>query len=95
MAWPDADFHIVSAMGRKMKSGQEGRAKVYSTPWSYSQNVAKSDRPHFNSVLNYDAKAWPYFVKYSSKGALFWNVAGEVTPSEDKTNERQLVKETV
>lgn len=87
LAWPDADFHIVSAMGRKMEPGQNGRAKLYTTPWSYSQNVEKSGRPHFNSVLNYDAKAWPYFVKYSSKGALFWNVAGEVTTNKETNNE--------
>jgi hypothetical protein len=79
IAWPNADFNAV-AVARNIKDGELGRAKVWSHPKEFSQNVAPQHAPPFSSALNYDAKAWEFMVKHGNEGAWFWNVGGAPVP---------------
>lgn len=79
IAWPNADFNAV-AVARNIKDGELGRAKVWSHPKEFSQNVAPQYEPPFSSALNYDAKAWEFMVKHGNEGAWFWNVGGAPVP---------------
>jgi hypothetical protein len=79
IAWPNADFNAV-AVARNIKDGELGRAKVWSHPKEFSQNVAPQYAPPFSSALNYDAKAWEFMVKHGNEGAWFWNVGGAPVP---------------
>ena len=79
IAWPNADFNAV-AVARNIKDGELGRAKVWSHPKEFSQNVAPQYAPPFSSALNYDAKAWEFMLKHGNEGAWFWNVGGAPVP---------------
>lgn len=79
IAWPNADFNAV-AVARNIKDGELGRAKVWSHPKEFSQNVAPQFEPPFPSALNYDAKAWEFMLKHGNEGAWFWNVGGDPKP---------------
>lgn len=79
IAWPNADFNAV-AVSRNIKNGELGRAKVWSHPKEFSQNVASQFEPPFPSALNYDAKAWEFMLKHANEGAWFWNVGGNPKP---------------
>lgn len=81
IAWPNADFNAV-AVARNIKNGELGRAKVWSHPKEFSQNVDSQYEPPFPSALNYDAKAWEFMVKNGNPGAWFWNVGGDPKPED-------------
>lgn len=79
IAWPDANFNAV-AVSRNIKTGERGRAKLWSHPKAFTQNVHPDNIPPFPSALNYDAKAWEFMVKHGSPGSWFWNVGGDPKP---------------
>jgi hypothetical protein len=85
IAWPNATAYGV-AVSRNIQDGERGSCKVISSYYSFEQD--SRDRPPFPSASNYDAKVWEYLID----GDLFWNVAGEVKPTIDKStikSERQ------
>ena len=86
IAWPDADFNAV-AVARNIKKGERGRAKMWSHPKAFNQNVHPSNFPPFPSALNYDAKAWEFMKKNANPGAIFWNVGGDPKPDFIRTKE--------
>jgi hypothetical protein len=88
IAWPNANFNAV-AVARNIKDGELGRAKVWSHPKEFSQNVSIEYTPPFPSALNYDAKAWEFMVKNGSPDAWFWNVGGD--PKPEDTNIKQTI----
>ena len=56
----------------------------------------KSSLP-YNSLLNYDAKVWPFIVKHGQKNDFIWNTAGqpwEISKIEEKIKEISLHKIT-
>jgi len=75
-AWPDARFVVVDVV--KNGEGDFGRAEVISAPQRFEQLAFQGQRPPFDSALNYDAKAWAFVKSRGVKGALFWNVAGNL-----------------
>ena len=84
IAWPDADFHAV-AVARNIKTGERGRAEMWSHPKPFNQNVSLDQMPPFPSAYNYDAKAWEFMKKHGKPGAWFWNVGGDPRPESDQT----------
>jgi hypothetical protein len=88
IAWPNANFNAV-AVARNIKDGELGRAKVWSHPKEFSQNVSSEFEPPFPSALNYDAKAWEFMVKNGNPGAWFWNVGGD--PKPEDSNIKQTI----
>lgn len=76
IGWPNADFAAV-AVARNLKSGELGRARVYSYPKAFQDPADFT--PPFPSIRTYDAKAWEVMMKHGREGSLFWNVAGEIT----------------
>lgn len=87
IAWPDAKFNAV-AVARNIKRGERGRAKMWSHPKAFNQNVDKKYFPPFPSALNYDAKAWEFMKKNGSPGAWFWNVGGDPKPEFNETKDK-------
>lgn len=71
LAWPDARVH---AVGVGASAPDVGNAVIHHSPDPFSKDAAF--QPPFPTVPNYDAKAWVFVKRYSSKGAWFWNVAG-------------------
>jgi hypothetical protein len=84
IAWPNAQFNGV-AVARNIQDGERGRAKLWSHPKAFNQNVDPAYNPPFPSALNYDAKAWEFMVKHGSPGAWFWNVGGDPKPEKEDT----------
>lgn len=84
IAWPNADFNAV-AVARNIKDGELGRAKVWSHPKAFTQDVDPKYFPPFPSALNYDAKAWEFMVRHANPGAWFWNVGGNPKPENPDT----------
>lgn len=72
-AWPEAEFHAVQ-IG---KDPDIGKARAYQAPEKF-EDPAKHPPP-FESCDSYDAKAWQFIEKHASPGALFWNVAGNIS----------------
>jgi hypothetical protein len=74
-AWPSADVHAVS-IGHKLSERERGQSIIhdYDRPFNRPSRI----KPPFPSVQNYDAKAYEVMLAEGSKGALFWNVAGDV-----------------
>lgn len=64
-------FHVVQ-IGRELRPGDAGKAKVYVHPLDFAQDAKV--KPPFPSCSNYDAKAWEFVKRYSSGRVLFWNV---------------------
>jgi len=81
IAWPNAQFNAV-AVARNIKDGEAGRAKIWSHPKEFSQDVDREYQPPFPSAMNYDAKAWEFMKKHGSPGAWFWNVGGNPMPQD-------------
>lgn len=77
IGWPNSKF-VAVAVARNLKAGELGRASVVSYPKPFNDEC--NITPEFPSMLTYDAKAWEEMLKAGSPGALFWNVAGELTP---------------
>ena len=75
IAWPNAKFHCV-AVARNMKKGEIGHDRIISHPLPFTSHI-KEDLTPFPSVNTYDAKAWKYIPKNTSKDILFWNVGTE------------------
>lgn len=76
IAWPDALCNGV-AVARNIHEGEKGTAKVRSHYLDFSEPIAQGLRPPFPCASNYDAKAWEFMQQHASKGAVFWNVAGD------------------
>lgn len=74
-AFPNAAAHVVQT-GHKMNEEEIGRAKLYISPYKYSEPVKKHEQPPFPSVAHYDSKAWSFMRQHAKRGALFYNVAG-------------------
>jgi hypothetical protein len=80
MAWPEAEVHLVSSGGRRMKPEEIGRAIFHATDSKFTSKVSENEQPPFPSVPSYDAKAWVSMKRYyrdnevSNKKILFWNV---------------------
>lgn len=75
IGWPNADF-VAVAVARNLKSGELGRARVYSWPKPFAEPCTTV--PPFPSIRTYDAKAWDVMQGHAKLDALFWNVAGEI-----------------
>lgn len=84
IAWPNAQFNAV-AVARNIKGGELGRAKVWSHPKQFNQDVDPAYAPPFPSAMNYDAKAWEFMMKHGNPGAWFWNVGGNPKPKSEET----------
>ena len=78
-AWPEAKFYVVDVV--RNGKADFGRATVIESPLKFSERVKPAHRPPFDSVTNYDAKAWEFIEAHASEGAVFWNVAGDVEPT--------------
>lgn len=87
IAWPNANFNAV-AVARNIHEGEKGRAKVWSHPKEFNQNVSAEFTPPFPSALNYDAKAWEFMKRHGNPGAWFWNVGGDPKPEDPSIKER-------
>ena len=68
-AWPAARFVAVVVGSER---ADVGRAERIDSPLPFEADAV--DLPPFPSARNYDAKAWGYFRRQASPGALFWNV---------------------
>lgn len=78
IAWPASRFRAV-AVARNIHDGERGRALIHTCPQEFAQNATCP--PPFPSASNYDAKVWEFMVHTGLKGALFWNVAGNIKPT--------------
>jgi hypothetical protein len=78
IAWPNAKANAV-AVSRNIHHGERGRCNIVSSSRLFSQDAIV--RPPFPSASNYDAKVW----EHVQEGELFWNVAGEVTHTLNKS----------
>lgn len=67
-----SEFYVVQ-VGRQLKPGDAGRAKVVSCRIPFEQDAKRP--PPFPSCSNYDAKGWEPFVALGIGRRLFWNVA--------------------
>jgi len=80
LAWENAEVHLVSSGGHKMKSESIGRAIFHESKLAFNKSVPKNELPPFPSVPSYDAKAWAEMIRYykeneiGNKKILFWNV---------------------
>jgi len=86
IAWPDADFNGV-AVARNIKTGERGRATMWSHPKPFNQDVDKEYLPPFPSARNYDAKAWEFMERHGNPGSWFWNVGGDPKPNDQSIKE--------
>lgn len=78
IAWPNSEANGL-AVARNIQEGERGRANIVCHYQLFEQNSLIL--PPFPSALNYDAKVWEYL----KKGDLFWNVAGNIQSSIDKS----------
>lgn len=78
IAWPNSDAYGV-AVSRNIQPGEKGKCMIVSSHLYFGQDA--TIRPPFPSASNYDAKVWEYVLK----DELFWNVAGEITTTLDKS----------
>jgi hypothetical protein len=67
-----SQFYVVQ-VGRELKSGDVGKAKVVPCRIPFERDAKRP--PPFPSCSNYDAKGWEPFVAKGSGRRLFWNVA--------------------
>jgi hypothetical protein len=85
IAWPNSEAYGL-AVARNIKDGEKGRATIIGHYQYFEQN--SKIIPPYASALNYDAKVWEYL----QEGDLFWNVAGNIKSSINKTNINSNVK---
>ena len=52
------------------------RTKLYVSPITFYNNARI--KPPYNSVINYDAKLWEFFIKFGNNGDYIWNVGGDI-----------------
>jgi len=80
VGWPNTTF-VSIAVSRNMKSGELGRAKVYSEPLEFQTPEKKDNMPPYPTVGTYDAKAWKYAKRYKDQNpdrdVWIWNVGKE------------------
>ena len=76
LAFPEAEVHVIQT-GHKLDERQQGRAKLWVSPYKFDKPVKESEAPPFPSAPEYDAKAWKVIQENMnrSKLNLFWNVA--------------------
>jgi hypothetical protein len=67
-----SEFFVVQ-VGRELKPGNVGMAKVVPCPIPFEQDAKRP--PPFPSCSNYDAKGWEPFAKQGRGRRLFWNVS--------------------
>jgi hypothetical protein len=79
LAWPDANCFVVG-VGHGMDEREIGRATHIRSPYKFTQKVKPADAPPFDSVPEYDGKAWSVMHEYYESNekppvVLLWNVA--------------------
>jgi hypothetical protein len=82
IAWPRMQCRGV-AVARNIQEGERGRADIYSCPKEFAQDADMP--PPFPSASNYDAKVWSFMAEHAPDKALFWNVAGNISPKNQST----------
>jgi len=78
IAWPNAIANGL-AVSRNVQDGEKGRARIIGHYQDFGQD--SKIKPPFPSASNYDAKVWEYL----KPGDLFWNVAGNLKSSINKS----------
>jgi 1-aminocyclopropane-1-carboxylate deaminase/D-cysteine desulfhydrase-like pyridoxal-dependent ACC family enzyme len=82
LAFPNAEIHAVQVAGNSSTKKHPGRLIVHNHAQPFNDSCKFEDRPPFNSILEYDAKAWKWALDYKNaypeKKILFWNVTGEM-----------------
>lgn len=74
-AWPKAALNVVRVGAIRPLPK---RATIYTAPERYEQRAKRP--PPWDACSNYEAKAWRFIVEHASRdGALFWNVAGNIS----------------
>lgn len=80
--WPDAEFMIVQ-VGKTVWPDQLVGIKhqLFVSTYAFSERI--SETPPYNTLMNYDAKVWPFILTHGQSGDFVWNTAGEPLGSED------------
>lgn len=75
--FPKTFFNVVQ-VGKKIWDDMLDlkRTKLYVSPITFYNNARI--KPPYNSVINYDAKLWEFFIKYGNNGDYIWNVGGDI-----------------
>ena len=52
--------------------------ELFISEYAFKENISEEFQKTlpYNSLLNYDAKVWPFIVKYGEPGDFIWNTAG-------------------
>lgn len=80
--WPDAEFMIIQ-VGKTIWPDQLAGIKhqLFISPYAFSERI--SETPPYNTLMNYDAKVWPFILTHGQPGDFIWNTAGEPLGQQD------------
>jgi hypothetical protein len=84
--WPDAEFMIVQ-VGKTIWPDQVAGIKhqLFISTYAFSERILET--PPYNTLMNYDAKVWPFILTHGQSGDFVWNTAGEPLRSEEMGRE--------
>lgn len=81
LAFPNSEIHAVQVAGNSSTKKWPGRLIVHTHEQPFNEDCPVRDRPPFDSIKTYDAKAWKYALEFKIANpelkVLFWNVAGD------------------
>jgi hypothetical protein len=74
--WPETELMIVQ-VGKTVWPDQLTGIKhqLFVSPYAFSERISLV--PPYNTLMNYDAKVWPYVLDLAEPGDFIWNTAGE------------------
>lgn len=74
--WPNTKMMIIQ-VGKTIWPDQlEGiNSQLFISPYAFSERI--TEIPPYNTLMNYDAKVWPFILEHGEPGDFVWNTAGE------------------
>ena len=64
--------------------------RLFVSEYRFKENI--EEIPPYDTLLNYDAKAWPFILKYGEEGDYIWNTASSPKPSYVYDNELHKIE---
>jgi hypothetical protein len=83
---------MIIQVGKKVWPDQlEGiNHQLFVSPYRFKENINES--PPYDTLLNYDAKLWPFVLKYGMDGDYIWNTASNPKKSCIYDNELDILE---
>lgn len=88
--FPDTKFMVVQ-VGKKIWPDQlPEKSELFISPLRFVDPIAET--PPYDTLLNYDAKLWPFVLKHGQEGDFIWNTASNPKPANIIQNEMNKIR---